>query len=318
MTDGAIAEIASRQCGLFSRAQLFAAGGTRHLVYRRLDAGRWLQLAPGVYSLPGWPDSWHRSLWIAHLDAGPHSVISHEAAAALHRLLNYPPGPVTLLTTHGDHHRPEPDQQRGRPRVRQARDLKAKHVTTVDGLPVTTIARTFCDLASISGRGRGGRGRIERAIDDAHLTRRCQVAEVAALAAEISRPGKQGLPWLRKTLAERGPGHAVPESALERRLLEILRKGGFRDIRIQHELPWRPHVPNRVDALIDARIIVEADSRRWHGRVDTMAEDRRRDRDALNHGYPVYRFLYEEVMHEGDYICATLRQALAAPARQAA
>jgi len=308
MVDHAIADIACRQYGLFTRGQLLASGGTPHHIYRRLAAGRWLQVEPGVYSLPGWPDSWRRRLWIAHLDVGPASAVSHEAAAALHGLLYYVPGPVHLLVPHGTHHLgPKPNY------VHQSRDLAAEHVTTVDGVPVTTVARTFCDLAAVKPRGR-----LIRAVEDAHLTRRCPIDTVLALARQLSRPGKAGLPWLIKTLEERGPGRAVPESALEAKLVKVLRGGGFRRIELQHGFPWRPHAPNRVDVLLEGRIIVEADSRRWHGRVDAMAEDRRRDRDAQNHGFPVYRFLYEEVMHEADHICDTLKGALAAVARRAA
>ncbi|HEV7888236.1 MAG TPA: type IV toxin-antitoxin system AbiEi family antitoxin domain-containing protein [Acidimicrobiales bacterium] len=309
MSDAAVHHLASRQFGLFSRAQVQALHpAADNLIRQRLASGRWLQVEPGVYSLPGWPSSWRRSLWLAHLDAGPQSVISHEAAAALHRLLHFPAGAVTLLTRHPDHHRgPRPNY------AHQSRDLKPEHVTVVDGLPVTTIPRTFCDLAATSGRGR-----IERALDDAHLTRRCAVTDVLALATELQRPGKRGLGTLAAALSERGPGQAVPESELERRLVAVLRKGGFTNLQLQHELPWRPHVPNRVDVLLDHAVIAEADSRRWHGRVDSMAEDRRRDREALNHGYPVYRFLYGEVTHEAEEICTTLRQALAVARRNRA
>lgn len=312
MLDSAIATIASCQCGLFSRQQALNAGGYDELILRRLTAGRWLQMAPGVYSLPGFADSWHRRLWLAHLDAGPQSVVSHEAAAALHGLLYFKPGPVVLLTTHGDHHRPVPKQAPGRPIVRQSRDLRPQHVTHIAGLPVTTIPRTFCDLAASCSRGR-----IERAVDDAHLTKRCTIADITALAADLCRPGKRGLPWLLQALGERGPGAAIPESQLERMLHKVLREGGFK-FKAQHELPWRRDVPNRVDVLLDDRIIVEADGRRWHGRVDSMAEDRRRDRDALNHGHPVYRFLYEEVKHDKAQIWETLRGAKAALAQRAA
>jgi very-short-patch-repair endonuclease len=258
-------------------------------------------MAPGVYSFPSWQDSWRRRLWLAHLDAGPQSAVSHEAAAALHGLLNFPPGAVTLLTPHGDHHRRSPGAF-----VHQSRDLRPEHVTRMDGLPVTTLARTFCDLAASARRGR-----LERALDDAHLTRRCPIPTVLALATDLQRPGKRGLTTLLDMLGARGPGVAVPESELERRLVKVLQQGGFSGFKLQHELPWRTHAANRVDILFPRpRIIVEADSRRWHGRLDTMAEDRRRDREAQNHGHRVFRFLYEEVMHEPDEIWRTLHQAM--------
>jgi len=309
MLDDDIADIASRQHGVFSRAQALAAGATNRSTYRRLGHRRWVTVAPGVYSLPGFADSWVRRLWIAHLDAGPQSVVSHEAAAALHRLLNYPPGPIRLIAPHGDHHRPCQAKF-----VHQSRDIAPAHVTRIGGLPVTTIPRTFCDLAATSGRGR-----LERAIDDAHLTRRCAVPDIVALANDLQRPGKRGLTRLLALLDVRGPGVAVPESELERALVKLLQNGGFTGFSLQHELPWRPHVPNRVDVLFAKdKAIVEADSRRWHGRVDAMAEDRRRDRDAQNHGYRVYRFLHEEVIHEPDEVRRVLRAALSHRALAAA
>jgi len=44
--------------------------------------------------------------------------------------------------------------------------------------------------------------------------------------------------------------------------------------------------------------------------METMAEDRRRDREAQLHGYRVYRFVWEEVTKEATMVCATLRRAL--------
>lgn len=303
MFDVEIAELASAQCSLFSRRQAIALGATRSMVQHRVRARRWLVMAPGVYSMPGVAQSWHRQLWIAYLHAGPRSAVSHEAAAALHGLLNYPPGAVTLIAPHGDHHRASRFA-----RVHQSRDISPGHLTRVDGLPVTTIARTFCDLSSTSRRGR-----LERAIDDAHLARRCSVPDVLKLATTLSRPGKPGLRQLLDILEARGSGAAVPESELERVLAKVLVDGGFTGFTIQHELPWRPRVPNRVDILFsDDKAIIEADSRRWHGRVDSMVEDRRRDRDAQNHGYRVYRFLYEEVIYDRDEIWRVLRAAVGA------
>lgn len=305
MSDARILELASTQYGLFSRAQ---ATAPPHIVHQRLAAGRWLRVAPGVYSLPGWPDSWHRRLWLAHLDVGLHSVVSHEAAAALHRLTTYAPGPVTVTVPHGDHERPPAYE------VRQSTDLRPHHVTTLDGLPVTTPARTLADLAA-----RRRPDRLARAIDDAHVGRTCRLDELLALYDELKRPGKHGMRLLGRLLAARGPGYVPPESVLERRLLRVLRDGGLPEPVRQAPLPWRPDVPHRVDLLYPReRVIVEADGRRWHARVDQMALDRQRDRDAQNHGYGVYRFVWEEITKQPDVVCGALRTALRTAPRRAA
>ncbi|HVF76257.1 MAG TPA: DUF559 domain-containing protein [Acidimicrobiales bacterium] len=301
MTDAPIADLAARQHGLFSRSQAADRGATNVVVYRRLQAARWLAVAPGVYSLPGWPDSWHRRLWLAHLDVGLHSVVSHEAAAALHRLTTYAPGPVTVTVPHGDHERPAPYE------VRQSTDLRPHHLTTVDGLPTTTPARTLVDLAA-----RRRPDRLTRALDDAHLTRMCRVEDVLAVYDELKRPGKRGMRLLGRLLAARGPGYVPPESVLERRLLKVLAAGGLPAPVRQAPLPWRPQQPSRVDLLYPAqRVIIEADGRRWHSRTDQMAADRRRDREAQIHGYGVYRFVWEEITKQPEMVCDTVRTALA-------
>jgi very-short-patch-repair endonuclease len=75
----------------------------------------------------------------------------------------------------------------------------------------------------------------------------------------------------------------------------------------------RRDLQSRVDAIYDvARVILEADGRRWHVRVDQMANDRRRDRAAMAHGYWPYRFVYQELKYEPDVVIETVRDALAA------
>lgn len=301
MLDHRIAELASRQYGLFSRSQVLACGGTDDLIKQRLGAGRWKQVAPGVYLLPGWPESWHRSLWLAHLDIGPASVVSHEAAAALHGLLLFPPGPVVLTVAHGDHERPSRLW-----RVHQSTDLRPEHVTESGGLSVTTVARTFFDLSAVAHKERLG-----RSLDDAHAGGVCRVEKVRALYEELRRPRKPGMKRLGELLALRGPGYVPPESVLERRLLKALTGEGLPAPVRQYALPWREKARERVDlAYPEQKVIVEGDGRRWHSRMDQMAADRRRDREALNRGWRPYRFVWEEISRQPEMVRLTLIEAL--------
>jgi hypothetical protein len=149
MVDDRIHKLASRQYGSFSRGQVLGLGFTDKVIIDRLRSRRWQHVAPGVYSLPGLPDSWWRRVWIAHLDVGPHSVVSHESAAQVDGLPLYSgEGRVILTVPHGDHER------RGPFEVRQSTDLRPEHVRRVDGLPVTTPVRTYVDLAATSARRR--------------------------------------------------------------------------------------------------------------------------------------------------------------------
>jgi very-short-patch-repair endonuclease len=192
--------------------------------------------------------------------------------------------------------------------MRQSTDLRPEHVRIRDGLPVTTVVRTLFDLAAVTGRER-----LAIAVEDAHISRQCRLDELIALYEELRRPGKHGMKKLGRILSERGPGYVPPESTLERLLLKVLRNAGLPKPRLQAQLPWRTRLPSRCDAIYDdQRIILEADGRRWHTRVDQMADDRRRDREALNHGYRPYRFVYEELRHDPKMVVDTIVEARAA------
>lgn len=298
----AITTVAKAQCGLFSRAQAFELGASQDMLDCAIGSERVTHEAEGVYGLPGWPESWWREVWRAFLATGPDAVVSHETAAAIHRLTNFPRGRIVLTTRHGDHH------WHGLADMRQSTDLRPEHVRIRDGLPVTTPVRTLFDLAAVTGRER-----LAVAVEDAHISGQCPLEHLIGLYEELRRPGKHGMKKLGRILAERGPGYVPPESALERLLLKVLRNAGLPKPRLQAQLPWRTTLPSRCDALYEKeRIILEADGRRWHTRVDAMAEDRRRDREALNHGYRPYRFVYEELKRDPQMVADTVLEARAA------
>lgn len=146
------------------------------------------------------------------------------------------------------------------------------------------------------------------------MSKLCPLSDVQALYEELRRPGKRGMKRLGQLLGGRGPGYVPPESVLERRLHRILDDSRLPKPSRQFPLPWRGRAEQRVDlAFHDYKVIVEADGRRWHTRMDQMADDRRRDPEALNHGWRVYRFVWEEITRDPqmvrETIIAALRQA---------
>jgi hypothetical protein len=131
----AINELSSRQHGRFSRAQALSHSVDDCMLKRAAAAGRITNETEGVYGMPGWPESWWREVWRAFLATGPDAVVSHETAAAIHRLTNFPRGRIVFTTKHGDHH------WHGLADMRQSTDLWPEHVGVRDGLPVTTPVR---------------------------------------------------------------------------------------------------------------------------------------------------------------------------------
>ena len=295
--DAAIAALAVRQQTVFSWAQARELGATRRMAQRRLGSGIWLGHAPGVYGLPGMPSSFLRDLWIAHLAVGPGSVGSHEAAAALHRLTGFPRGVVTLTAGRGSHPRVAGAV------VHQLNDHASWHLTTIDGLPVTTVARTLVDLASL-----GRRRRLEIALDDAIAARLVTLPDVGRCLTSIARRGKPGVRLLSTLLDQRGPGYIPPASRLERALFDLLEQGGEPPPRRQFPFPGRMPGEGRVDAAYpDARLVIEVDGRRWHNRTADFARDRDRDNEAARAGWRTLRLLYEDVIGAPEETCRLVR-----------
>lgn len=284
--DAAVARLATRQHNVFSRKQVLAIGFTAPMVQRRRAAGRWTDEAPGVYGIAGGVPGWERRLMVAHLDLGPSSVVSHRSAGVLHGFAGMRPGPPELTV-------PPRAGRGGRWRVHQAR-LEAGERATVERVPTTSVERTVIDVAAVVPRDRLA-SVVHHLLSDRRL-------DLDRLAARVVIGRRAGAVALGAILDDLGPGEVPPASELEARLLAALRSGGLPDPVRQHPLPSL-HEPGRVDAAYPAaRLIVEADGRRWHTRVADFARDRRRDIDAGLLDWTVVRFTWDDLVHQPAWV----------------
>lgn len=291
-------EVGRHQHGMVSRSQVIDAGGQDATIARRVRSGRWERCHPGVYRLGSAPDGHLQQLWAAHLAAGPDSVISHEAAAGLFRLTGFPRCAPVLILPHPRHARVSGAT------VHQISDLDARWIWRLDGLPVTTSARTIVDLAAVTSRAR-----LARALEDGLVSGKVGHGAVAACLFEVMRPGKRGLGKLASILDEHGPGTIPAASELERLLFQAIESAGLPRPRRQFPLPGRQAATGRVDAAyVEAKLILEADGRRWHSRRADFARDRRRDNEAARAGWQTLRFTWEELRDEPTEVAATVQE----------
>lgn len=287
--DAAVARIAVAQENIFSRAQVLAAGGDDALIRRRLRAGVWIQHAPGVYGLAG-PASFQRRLWIAHLGSGPESLVSFQAAGAMWEYLGCPPNKAIVTGKHSNWQRLEGVV------VHQINDVLPHHRTTISGLPITTRARTFVDLAAVWGRAR-----LATVLDDQVTHRNVSYVEVGEVLKDVSRRGKPGVQMLASILDDRGPGHVPPASEAERMLLDALRAAGEPEPVRQYPFPGRQFTNGCTDtAYPPERLIVEVDSRRWHARIADLKRDHERDAEAGAEGWYTHRVMAENVKSDPE------------------
>jgi Protein of unknown function (DUF559)/Transcriptional regulator, AbiEi antitoxin len=294
--DNRIGTMAARQASAFSRKQALAAGATDPMIARRLRSGRWTRAHPGVYVLTGSSPSWIQDLWCAWLAAGPSATVTHESALRLQGVERAAHRPITLTVPHGSHARVAGVI------VHQIDDLAPTYITSMNGLPVSRAARAVVEVAATVGERRLG-----AIVDDVVWGRRASLLRVSACLRQVARPGKPGIGKLARVLDARSDGPVPPGSDLERTMFGALAAGGLPAPDRQTPLPGRGLAEGLVDASYrDARVILEADGRRWHTRIRDLAKDHVRDAEAARVGWQTLRFVYEQIVEEPEEVCATV------------
>jgi very-short-patch-repair endonuclease len=294
-------ELAALQCGTFGRWQLLARGVERTAIRRRLTSGRWVHHGPGVYGLPSHAPSFDQRLWIAWLAVGPDAVVSHEAAAQLHDLPGVERGRLTLIAPHATHHRVQGAF------VHQIDDVEPGHRTGVRGLPTTTVPRTVVDLA-----GWVGMARLLRITEGAKHARLTTYEDIGAVLAAVARRGKPGVGRLARALDMLNGRGGLEQSVLERALLVLLKRHRLPPPIPQMAHPGRSLPASCVDAgYPEAKLIIEADGRRWHTRVADVKRDRERDAEAARNGWLTLRLLHEHIVDDPDGTAKLVRDVLA-------
>lgn len=290
--------LARRQHGAFSRAQLVAGGIPCRPIERRITGGEWLRLASGVYALPSHPGTWMRQVWAAHL-AHPGSVVGLDTAAVLHGDEGFRPGMVQLVV---------PPEAGIRSALARLHRFEGVRTTAVAGLPVTTVAQTMADLCAV-----GWSPRVEAGLDRLLLARRVTYEQLEERVRFYAGTRRRGHALFEALVQERGDAAWAPsESELEDRLRRLVRRlPGPPEVVWQPRLPWRPTTGERVDGLLPGPgVILEADGRAWHARVQDFDRDRWRDSEAVAHGLVVMRFTWVHLTQRLGACAALVRQAI--------
>ena len=290
-------DLAVTQGGVIMRHQALELGFTPRQVVRRTSSGRWVPVKRGVYQLVQPRD--RRDLMRTVLASWPGSVVSHDSAAVLH---GFPF--VTSDRLIVSHHTRTTHEYPG-VEVRRTHDLDAWHVMRLEGVRVTTVARTVIDVApDRSVRHMGAI--VDRLVSDGVV----DLFEIEAVLGSTGRRGKPGTVTMREVLEPR-IGESQQGSALERRGRNLIAGAGLPLSVSEYPIPWT--IGRRFDdAYPDRRIAIEWDSRRFHGQMASFDADRQRDRDAAMHGWMVLRFTWDDVQNHPNRVVETLRHLLAA------
>jgi hypothetical protein len=294
--DHGIARVAARQGGVITHAQLRRVGLSPQAIERRIRTGGLQPLHRGVFAVGHPLTGVDGRRWAAVLALGEEAFLSHSSAADAFAIRVTSSG-LIHVTVRGRRGR----ERRSGIRVHRPRALSDDEVTTRHGLPITTPARTILDLASTGLRDRS----LEAALDEAERRKLLDFAELDRLLARY--PRRRGTRSLKAQLARyRGP--ADVRSRLERLAYELCDGNG---------LP-RPLVNTVIEGKVrdfcwpHCRLVVEADSYRWHRSPSALNDDRERDVELTLAGFRTLRFTYEQVTRRPDYVVRALVAAFGA------
>jgi very-short-patch-repair endonuclease len=292
--DSRLNRLAWEQHGVVGDWQLLALGWSRQAIRTLIRKGHLVPIHRGVYAV-GHTRLSHKGRWMAAVLAfGPGAgVLSHGHAAALHDLRTVPSTAIDV--TSPLRRKPE------RVRAHWARSLDPLDTTTVDGIPVTTVARVLLDQAE-----RLSAQRLRTLLE---ATLRRDLFDLNQITATIARnPGRHGIAPLTEALADLPDEAPWTQSRLERAMLELVRAAGLPEPAVNAVVDGDP-----VDFFWPRHnVIVEVDGWDTHRSRAAFADDRRRDARRTAAGRGVLRFVYDDVVNRAPTVSVQLSEVLAA------
>ncbi len=280
--------------GVFTRVEAVRLGFSPEMIEHRCVSGAWKQFDQDVFALAVFPGTWEQRCRAA-TSIHPAASLSHRTSAAWLGLDGFRAGQIHVTVPTVAHHG-----------SRIATVHRSRHVqfSMVEGVRTTSFAQTVIQLAAQESRpsllgavSSGIHQRFQR-LDDLHLR-----------IGELRNRRLPGMSRLIDVLDEID-GEPPTESELERRLFSLVRfLPEVPDIERQVSMPWSPDRATIVDGFIGSwRLILEADGRRWHTRIQDFERDRWRDNEAAIHGLHVMRFTWHRLEHDPEGVLDQLRR----------
>jgi hypothetical protein len=291
--DRDISRLADAQQGQVAHRQLIALGVPATAIEHSLRRGRLHRTFTGVYAVG------HRALpamWRemgAVLACGDGAFVSRHWAAAVHGVRPTAANDVEVTLPYGR------SARRAGIRIHRARNIDARDVTELDGVPVATPAFALFEIATDLTFDQ-----FERAFDDALTKRVMTLAEAQdTLARHAGHPGAR----LYSEFALPEHGLQITASRAEQLMKAIIRPSGLplpesniRRGRIIPDFHWRRE-----------KVIVEIDGYRTHGTRRAFESDRARDAKLAAEGWIVIRFTWRQLVNEPVLVLTRLAQTLA-------
>jgi very-short-patch-repair endonuclease len=299
--DAAVARIAGRQHGNATTGQLKAAGLGEDAITTRRKRGLFRPMHRGVVFVGQGEITPKARAMAAVLACGGGSVVSHRSAAYLYGALPYPAHYREIDVTVASRKIASPDGIK----VHRTTGFDRRDVRTLDGIPITSPARTLLDIAATAP------DELDAAFDEAifhKVVRPPQLRELVSRSA-----GRAGV----KALCELYEAEAAGERSrleAEKRFRRLVKAAG---------LP-KPEPNARVGRFVvdllwpEQRVVAELDGFGTHRKRAAFEGDRARDGDLQALDYRVVRVTWRQLTREPYVVVARVAAVLALGGRDAA
>ncbi len=273
--------------------QLQLLGLSKSAVSRRARGGRLHRIHRGVYAV-GRPTLTGRGHWMAAvLACGPKAVLSHRSAAGLWGLRsdNRRRSDISL---------PSPSARaKAAIEVHRSVTLAAEDMTTVNGIPCTSLARTLVDLGDVVDRRA-----VERAVEQAEVLR---LFDLRAIQRAIDRAGPRRGTGLLSSVLENLNGPTLTESELEEAFLALCRRADLPTPEVNAWMTLPDGSAIKVDFLWRSeRLAVGTDGHPFHRTRQSRERDTKRDQLLRLAGFEPVRFTGRQVALEKEWVTRTL------------
>jgi very-short-patch-repair endonuclease len=273
---------------------------SRRTIDHLVASDRLVLFERGLYGLPGVLRDARTLIHAAVLANTVPVVASHRSAAFLFELPGFGGRPLEVTSWLGR------GTRRAGITVHETNHLPPTHRGVVDGIPVTSVARTLLDLSAVVRRER-----LERVLDTALARRRVTVPALQRVLVECTARGRRRTQHFRAVLAPRLGAYVPPESELEARFVELLRGHGLPSAERQVDLGDPDQWIGRVDFRFPGtNLVVEVDGAEHHRSLSDRRNDHRRQAALEAAGFRVLRFGWADVTERPVVVARTLRDVL--------
>ena len=298
--NGQAASLAAGQEGLLTHDQLCRCGYSNEQIEYLVETGRLERLERALYAIAGAPKTKRQVIRAAVLAVGPDGGASFECAAEVWGVPGFSTLPVEVSTPYGH------DHEFTLGKLHQSCFLPKEHLTVVDGIRVTTPARTLFDMAS-----RVPWKRLERAANSMLAKKLVTVLALRRMLTEMGKRGRPGTRRFRQLVEklEQARGHA--ESGLEADFQELVVDAGVPEPRLQVDMFDDDGFIGRVDNHWGPQLVIaEVDSDWLHTAPLDEEADALRDKRLRALGYEVLRFSEYQIRQRPEYVIRVLREKL--------